>query len=129
MFANQAENALSKAILDASRHYLPQFHEKLEQFGDGMTKEQMLKARRDYLDLVSSSIINHFESQRPDIAKRIQAAMLNPQLCGYAGIDMKNGISAGALFAICLYAVENRIAKPNDCIELNRKQNDIMLGE
>ena len=129
MFANQAENALSKAILDASRHYLPKFHEMLENYGEGLTKEQMLTARRDYLDQVSSSIINQFEKQRPDIAKRIQAAMINPQLCGYAGIDMKNGISAGGLYAICLYAVENRVAKPNDCIELNRKQNDIMLGE
>ena len=128
MFANQAENAISKAITDASKYYLPEFVKKLEAYGESLGQEQMLRARRDYLDLVSSAIINHFEKQRPDIAKRIQAAMLNPQLCGYSGIDMKNGISAGALFAICLYAVENRMAKPNDCIQLNRAQNEIMMS-
>ena len=127
MFANQAENALSKAILDASKFYLPEFLKRLEKGGETAEKDFMLQARREYLDLVSSSIINHFEKQRPDIAKRIQAAMLNPKLCGYSRIDLKNGISAGALFAICLYAVENRIARANDCIELNRKQNSIML--
>ena len=128
MFANQAENALTKAILDASRFYLKEFRQKLESYGEDFDQEKMMQARRDYLDLVSSSIINHFEKQRPDIAKRIQAAMLNPAICGYSGIDIKNGISAGALYAICLYAVENRVAKPNDCIQLNRQQNELMIG-
>ena len=128
MFANQAENALSKAILDASKFYLKRFTDKLEALGEDAGEGAFITARREYLDLVSSSIINHFEKQRPDIAKRIQAAMLNPELCGYRGIDIKNGISAGALYAICLYAIENRVAKSNDCIRLNREQNEIMLS-
>ncbi|MBR4078893.1 MAG: hypothetical protein IKK29_01665 [Christensenellaceae bacterium] len=128
MFANQAENALSKAILEASKFYLKQFTDKLEALGEDAGEDAFITARREYLDLVSSSIINHFEKQRPDIAKRIQAAMLNPELCGYRGIDINNGISAGALYAICLYAVENRVAKSNDCIRLNREQNAIMLS-
>ena len=128
MFANQAENALNKAIIDASKYYLKQFTDKLEALGEEAGEEAFITARREYLDLVSSSIINQFEKQRPDIAKRIQAAMLNPELCGYRGIDIKNGISAGALYAICLYAVENRVAKGNDCIRLNREQNEIMLS-
>jgi len=128
MFANQAENALSKAIIDASKYYLPQFTEKLAKLGETADENAFMGVRREYLDLVSSSIINHFENQRPDIAKRIQAAMLNPELCGYRGIDISNGISAGALYAICLYAVENRVAKGNDCIRLNREQNEIMLS-
>ena len=128
MFANQAENALSKAITDASKFYLKQFSDKIASLGDDAGEDAFIAARREYLDLVSSSIINHFEKQRPDIAKRIQAAMLNPELCGYRGIEIKNGISAGALYAICLYAVENRVAKSNDCIRLNREQNEIMLS-
>ena len=128
MFANQAENALNKAIIDASKLYLSKFTEKLTELGEEAGEEGFLDARREYLDLVSSAIINNFEKQRPDIAKRIQAAILNPELCGYRGIDIKNGISAGALYAICLFAVENRVAKSADCIRLNREQNEIMLS-
>lgn len=126
MFANQAENAISKVILEASRFYLDVLEKNLPEAGD--IAENMLRARRNYLDIVSSAVINNFEKQRPDIARRIQAAIINPQLCGYSGIDIKNGISAGALYAICLYAVENRVAKANDCIRLNREQNEIMLS-
>ena len=75
MFANQAENALNKAIIDASKYYLKQFTDKLEALGEEAGEEAFITARREYLDLVSSSIINQFEKQRPDIAKRIQAAM------------------------------------------------------
>ena len=128
MFANQAENALSKAIIDASRLYISRFTDKLAELGEEAGEQGFIEARREYLDLVSSAIINNFEKQRPDIAKRIQAAILNPELCGYRGIDIKNGISAGALYAICLFAVENRVAKSSDCIRLNREQNEIMLS-
>jgi len=134
VFANQAENALTKAIMEASKFYLPQYIEgvkKLEEQNLQVSEfsEKLVAVRRDYLDLVSNSIINNFEKQRPDIAKRIQAALVHPEICGYKGIDLNHGISAGALFAICLYAIENRVARSADCIMLNRSQNDLLMNE
>ena len=46
MFANQAENALSKAIIDASKFYLKQFTDKLESLGENADKEALDKGQK-----------------------------------------------------------------------------------
>ena len=67
-----------------------------------------------------------FDVSSPAIAVRIQLALASPALCGYEDIDISNGIMAGSLYAICFYAIKNKVAEPRDCVRLNHLQHEIM---
>jgi hypothetical protein len=86
----------------------------------------MLSIRKEYLDAVWNSVISTFKVSSPTAFSKIQFIITSPSICGYKDIHLENGAMAGSLFAICYYALKNKVAPSKDCIKLNHFQNDIM---
>lgn len=133
MFGLSTKEALSKAILNASKNKVEVYKHGIKANIDVLNgdaekekEEVIILVRREYLDEVANSVINTFDVSSPTIATRIQLTLSSPALCGYEDIDISNGIMAGSLYAICYYAIKNKVAKPRDCIRLNHLQHDIM---
>ena len=99
----------------------PQINEKL-----------FLEIRNTYLDKVREDALNLMSSKSEYFAERIKAVKNYPQLCGYDFVDMSSGRMAGAVFAMCYWAIANKEAVPDCCIIMNHDQDDAMqcaLGE
>ncbi len=133
MFGLSTKKVLSNAILNACKNKLPDYKKIILDnifLLEGRSEEdceQIFKLmRREYLDSVANSVVESFQISSPVIASKIQLVLLRPDMCGYEGIDLDNGLMAGELFAICFYAMKNSTAKPKDCIRLNHLQNDLM---
>ena len=56
----------------------------------------------------------------------LTTAITSPEICGYSDIDIEEGLSAGAIFALCYYAITRETASPKDCIEMNHLQAELM---
>jgi hypothetical protein len=133
MFGLSTKEVLSKAILNASKNKVGIYKQRIMSNIDVLngdeeaaTEEVLISVRREYLDEVANSVISTFDVSSPAIAARIQLALMSPALCGYEDIDISNGIMAGSLYAICYYAIKNKVAEPRDCVRLNHLQHDIM---
>lgn len=99
---------------------------KLETMPEIEANKTLLAIRRDYLDLVANTVINGLRDASPKIFMRIQLNFLSPSKCGYDDLDLENGISGGALYAICYNAITGKIANPKDCIFMNHVVHEIM---
>ena len=133
MFGLSTKEVLSKAILNASKNKAGIYKQGIMANIDVLNgneeaakEEVIISVRREYLDEVANSVIETFDVSSPTIAARIQLALASPALCGYEDIDISNGIMAGSLYAICFYAIKNKVAEPGDCVRLNHLQYDIM---
>lgn len=94
---------------------------------DSETSEKIaLAARRKYLDDVTNTVIDSFRLSSPAIFARMQLGLLSPAMCGMEGFNPDDGFMAGSLFAVCYFAIKNKIAPGKTCIQLNHIQNDIM---
>ena len=133
MFGISTKEVLSNAILNASKNKIEIYQRGIIANIDALNgdveaekEEAIISVRREYLDVVANSVINTFDVSSPTIAARIQLALMSPALCGYEDIDISNGIMAGSLYAICFYAIKNKVAEPRDCVRLNHLQHEIM---
>lgn len=90
--------------------------------------------RREYFDACFNGLQSFLACMYPEIAERIPLALQNPQIAGLPNeFDVeylnKNGISAGAAYAICCYAMQNTPISPDEhtiCSALNYYQNELM---
>ena len=132
MFGLSTKEVLSKAIINACYNckntYKSAILENMDKLNvsDEESADALLTSiRREYLNEVADSVINTFRVSSHNISSRIQLVFMSPQVCGY-DIKFENGIMAGSVFAICYYAIKNKIAPANVCVRLNHIQNDIM---
>ena len=134
MFGLSAREVLSKAIINASINckdiYKNAIIENLETLNTEENEDTisslMLSIRKEYLDAVANNVISSFSVSSPAISAKLQLIMMSPKMCGYEDINIDNGIMAGSLYAMCYYALKNKIASSQECIKLNHIQNDIM---
>ncbi len=133
MFGLSTKEILSNAILNTAKNKIDIYKQGIKTNIDvlnGNAEDRMVEilisSRREYLDEVVNSVINTFDVSSPIIASKIRILLMSPSLCGYEDINIYDGIMAGSLYAICYYAINNKFAKPRDCIKLNHLQNDIM---
>ncbi|MBQ2614411.1 MAG: hypothetical protein IJB80_03660 [Clostridia bacterium] len=132
MFGLSTKEVLTKAIINACHNCKTTYKstilenmDKLNDCDEESANGLLTSIRREYLNEVADSVINTFRVSSPNISSRIQLVFMSPQVCGY-DIKFDNGIMAGSVFAICYYAIKNKIAPANICIRLNHIQNDIM---
>lgn len=132
MFGLSTKEVLSKAIINACYNCKITYEssileniDKLNVCDEESAVALLMSIRHEYLNEVADSIINIFRVGSPNIASRIQLVFMSPQMCGY-DINFENGIVAGSVFAICYYAIKNKVAPANVCVRLNHIQNDIM---
>lgn len=132
MFGLSMKEVLAKAIINACHNCKNTYKiailenmDKLNDCDEESTKGLLTSIRREYLNEVADSVINTFRVSSPNISSRIQLVFMSPQVCGY-DIKFENGIMAGSVFAICYYAIKNKVAPANLCVRLNHIQNDIM---
>ncbi|MBQ2614407.1 MAG: hypothetical protein IJB80_03640 [Clostridia bacterium] len=132
MFGLSTKEVLSKAIINACYNCKKTYKsaiieniDKLNNCDEESADDLLTSIRREYLNEVADSVINTFRVSSTAISSRIQLAFMSPQVCGY-DIKFENGIMAGSVFAICYYAIKNKIAPANLCIRLNHIQNDII---
>lgn len=133
MFGLSIEKALSKGILNSSKQHIGQYkqdimsifssHKDIQQDG---VQTLLQDARIKYLESVTNSVTEVISLKSQQNAFRLLLALSSPSLCGYEEIDIDKGLLAGSLYAICYYAVKDKIAAPEDCVRLNHLQNDIM---
>ena len=133
MFGLSMRKKLAALILQRSKDCICQYTEDIKYFisqSNGYSDEQMnaefINIRRNYLDTVANTVFADLKNMSPNIYSRALAALSTPEICGYPDIDIDNGVAAGKIYAICYYAIMNKIAKPSDCISLNHAQHDIM---
>ncbi len=134
MFGLSIREVLTNAIINASNNckhiYKNAIMNNFEAINNAETEEYvsalLLSIRKEYLDAVCDSVISTFKVSSPTVFSKIQFIMTYPSICGYENIDLENGAMAGSLFAICYYALKNKVAPHKECIKLNHIQNEIM---
>lgn len=134
MFGLSMREMLSKSIINASENCISIYKESILnnlKALDELNNEEdvsilLASIRKKYLDAVTNSVISSFQISSPTVFSKIQLLLMSPAACGYEGISIDNGIMAGSLFAICYYALKNKVASPAECIKLNHIQNSIL---
>lgn len=134
MFGLSTKEVLSKAIINACYNckdtYKKAIMDNIENLNnivdEKRAKEMFAEIRRQYLDDVANNVINTFKVSSPNVFARIKLSLMSPSICGYEDINIDTGIMAGSVFAICFYAMKNKVAPANVCVRLNHIQNDIM---
>ena len=116
MFGLSTKEVLSKAIINACYNckntYKSSILENIDKLNvcvEESTDALLTSIRRIYLNEVADSVINTFRVSSPNISSRIQLVFRSPQVCGY-DIKFEKGIMAGSVFAICYYAIKNKVA-------------------
>ena len=88
-------------------------------------EDEVEKASRKYFDSVCKDMFDVLSEGAPNISSRLNLAFKCPALCGYP--DIKDGLyMAGAVYVICFWAIEDKVADPTDAIALNRLQKQVM---
>ena len=134
MFGLSIREMLSKSIINASENCISIYKESILnnlKALDELNNEEdvsilLASIRKKYLDAVTNSVISSFQISSPTVFSKIQLLLMSPAACGYEDISIDNGIMAGSLFAICYYALKNKVASPSECIKLNHIQNSIL---
>jgi len=91
-----------------------------------VSNKTIMEIRNKYLERVFRIVLEYISKEKFEIYDDIKAIMENPAICGYEDINLEMGTLAGAVYAMCYYAMTKKVAKPQDCIELNHLQNEIM---
>lgn len=132
MFGLSTKGVLSNAIINASKNKIDVYKQRIKSNLAVLNEDEeadeavFTSIIREYFDEVANSVIETFSISSPTIAARIRLALISPALCGYEDIDICDGIMAGSLYAICFFALKNKVAMPRDCVRLNHLQRDIM---
>lgn len=133
MFGLSMREKLTALILQRSKDCIPQYIEDMkysisqsEDSSDEQMEAKLMNIRKNYLDAVTSAVFADLKNMSLKGFYRAQLALSSPALCGYPDMNFDNGVVAGALYAICCYAIINKTAKPSDCVSLNHAQHDIM---
>ncbi len=133
MFGLSMREVLEKNIRNACINnkgvYKEQVIELLEKYSDDLdniAEEDFYLARMAYLNSVFDSITAGLRSADPSILVRVDMAALSPAVCGFDGLDISQGISAGATFAICYWALTGKEASIRTCQFLSHFQNAMM---
>ncbi|MPM74049.1 hypothetical protein SDC9_121034 [bioreactor metagenome] len=133
MFGLSTREVLTKVILNSVKNNIGIYKQSIIDNISNIKSNPELEntvlfqsIRQEYLDHVSNDVFNSFKLSSPSIAARIQLTLMSPSLCGYDDINFENGILAGSIYAICYYSMNNKVAAPKDCINLNHIHNDIM---
>ena len=106
--------------------YKFEIYKLLEKYGTTKPPEDEIeKASRKYFDSVRKDIFDVLSEGSPNLSVRLNLAFKCPALCGYP--DIKDGLyMAGAVYVICFWAIEDKVADPTDGMALNRLQQQIM---
>ena len=134
MFGLSFKKNLAKAIVAACQNnrnvYKDAILQNIDVLTNGDESEQtgvFSFVRNEYLTKVFDEVVNHIDaSNTTNISNRVRLAIMSPDLCGLEDEQIDNGVMAGSVYAICYWAVTNKIAKTGDCVALNHYQNDIM---
>lgn len=134
MFGLSTREMLTKAIINASINckdiYKNAIISNIEALENTENEDDisilMLSIRKEYLDAVWDAVVSTFRVSAPTVFSKIQFIITSPSICGYKDINFDNGVMAGGLFAICYYALKNRVAPQKECVKLNHMQSDIM---
>lgn len=135
MFGLSTKEKLYNLILNTSQNHIGEYISAVKDIcdqGDALSETQMesecQKARRNYLDGVSNDVFHFFNTASPKTFLKLQVLFVSPSKCGFDDefFDLDNGLTAGAVYALCYYAMKDKSAKPYDCSKLSHLQNDIM---
>ena len=135
MFGLTNKEKINSLILNASQNCIETYTsgikdllDKQDHLSDQEMEQCAMHIRREYLDAVTNSVLTFFQNSSPVIYSRLQMAMISPRICGMDDdlVNLDIGLSAGALYALCYYAVTNKKAKTYDCSKLSQLQNDLM---
>lgn len=130
MFGFFSKNILKNAIINATENLLPQYKSNIIRYikeadANELDEQEFFSIRKQFLDDVANSVFSTFRVSSPTIYQKIMLNLLHPYGCGY-DINVEDGISAGAVFAICYHAIENKPAPTKYCIRLNHLQHELM---
>ena len=101
MFANQAENALSKAIIDASKFYLKQFTDVTRSLISGQVKQSGHSLPPIWLKQWAEDYLNQLYVQS-GINVRLSSAALDYLATAKDYNTAKNGLEQAAKFAMMM---------------------------
>ena len=119
---------VSNACYNCKNTYKFSLLDRLEELNsaDEETAEKInTEISRAYFNAVKNTVVDSFRLSSPAIYARIQLALRSPSMCGY-DIDVDTEMMAGSVFAICYFAIKNRVAPAKLCIKLNHIQGDVM---
>lgn len=119
---------VSNACYNCKNTYKFSLLDRLEELNsaDEETAEKInTEISRAYFNAVKNTVVDSFRLSSPAIYARIQLALRSPSMCGY-DIDADAEMMAGSVFAICYFAIKNRVAPAKLCIKLNHIQGDVM---
>lgn len=135
MFGLSTREVLYKAILNASRNHLTLYLSLYKEIEsdllaldpDDFTNASVIlqPVHQAYYDAVSNSVFNTYQVASPRIFTRITMCLMSPALCGYR-FDLDRGIPASSLYAICYWAVKNKIAPKEECNKILKLQADLI---
>lgn len=148
MFGLSMREKLTDAIISVCEDQLGTYKKALNKIAlmsDRLTDKEIEKefeaARKGYLNSVFGLIWNGLDEKSPIIGHRIRMALCAPEITGLppeftiAHFD-QYGVSAGATYAICYYAIKNKPIKQvkdyKNCSRLNyiqAKATDLILNE
>ena len=86
---------------------------------------KLIPQKKRHLDDVFNAVISKVTENHPEKADSIHYMVMDPGYSGY-NLDFENGIMAGGIYAICHFALMNKVAAPADCAELNSKHAYMM---
>jgi len=93
---------------------------------DNIPEDAFLASRIGYFNAVFDTIVDSLRASSPETIARVHLAALSPRVCGYEGMDMSTGISAGMTFALCYWALTGKEAPVRTCQFLSHYQNAMM---
>ena len=126
MFGLSLRERLMNLVVCECRANINIYKEGIESLINNNIADENLIAiiNNEYWQAVANACFNHIQNISPTLQFKISMLLLSPNQCGY---DLEQSkFMAGAVYAICYYAVKGKIAKAPDCIALNNIQNQIM---
>lgn len=122
-------NTLEKAILTVSKELSIVYTHHLIST-DNPSEAEKIEARKQFNDAVVDTFLTAFSDEDTPIGTRfrIKGHLHSPEKCGYPlSIDIeKEGLSAGAIYAIWFYATTGNKADYDTCLNLDIAQNQLL---
>ena len=145
MLGLSAPESLVRAVKNSCNNEIGTYKQGVQEFLDALKQNEdmvdeekdkyIIAARKDYINAVCDSMFSSFRISSPNIDERLRLAISSPQITGLPdefSIEYMDdyGISAGAVFAFCYYAVTNKKVTTKKTIRtmsmLNHYQNELM---
>lgn len=131
MFFKSEKKVLKNTILEVVNEKTPEYINEVKEIKNNteLTTDareiEIEVTKKRHLDDVFSTVIEKLSAEYPEKVDSMHYMVMDPGYCGYE-LDADNGFLAGGIYAICHFALMNKVAPATDCAELNSRHAFMM---